>query len=425
MDMTAKTHKQIQKLIDNRHLAGKLLYQLAVTRLIAVVALVAFSCTATSVAAQTSQEACPTPAALQPDAFDGEMTFAIATNKGNMTTSTWIAATGEITPETPSRFKEILESEAYHPNEIVLHSRGGNLAAGLEFGRMIREAGLTAHIGRTSRIVQHEDEDCYSWWDEVKSGVCMSSCAYAFLGGQDRFVDSPYYPTKLNWLGFHQFYGNNERGADMLTASEVAEFESSTLSIAQALTGQIVLYAIEMGVDPSLVAFAAATPSDSLYFPTPAELEELSIASGKGLQAWFMEPYAAGLVTAARPQRSDSLLEQITAFCQSRSGSPEFLITMGLATPSYTNPDDLPLHAIELIIDGKNHRIARSSLDLRYDGDVILITVPVGFLRDEITNAQELHFRTDAARVMGGFSEGRALDNLARQSLALAWKNCI
>jgi hypothetical protein len=290
---------------------------------------------------------------------------------------------------------------------------------------MIREAGLTAHIGRTWRAFKGYDEPCDTWWDEVEAGLCASSCAYAFLGGKERFVDSPYYPTDPNLLGFHQFFGGPERGTEMLTSDQVAEIKSSTLSVAQAIMGQIVLYAIEMGVDPRIVAFASATPSDDLYYPTPSELDEFSIASGEGLRPWFMEPYADGLVTAAKPHRSDSMMEQITAFCRKGDGAPHFLITMDLRTPSYPNPDDLPLNAVEITIDGQEHSIARQRLDVRYGGASIYITVPVGALKDRIGNATELGFHLEAARVMGGFREGRDLDEMARQSLALAWRNCI
>ncbi len=375
--------------------------------------------------AQQTNATCDRPPALEDNAFDQPMTFSMATNKGNMSTSAWIAATGVIDMETPSRFRVFLESEPYLPSQIVLHSSGGNLAAGLELGRMIRQAGLTAHIGRSERSFESYSAPCDTWYDGVEAGVCASSCAYAFLGGQERFVNSPYYPTGPNLLGFHQFYGSPERGREMLTAAQVAEIETTALSVAQAITGQIVLYAIEMGIDPRVVAFASSIPSDDLYYPTARELDELSIVSGTGLRAWFMEPYAEGLVTAANPYRSDSMLQQITAFCRRAPKSANFLITMDLVTPSYPNPDDLPLSAVELTIDGQMHSIARRDLSVRYGDGTIFITVPVERLKSRILEAQRIEFRLDAARVMGGFREGNEMDDVARQSLALAWRNCI
>lgn len=405
---------------DTRGAVGRL--PVAIRASITLLGLLCIS--ATAAAAQRSGDACPRPTALEPGAFERPMTFAAATNKGNMNTSAWISATGTIDPGTPDRFRAFVESEEFPPGQIVLHSPGGNLAAGLELGRMIREAGLTVHIGRTERSFEGYDAPCDTWYDRVEAGICASSCAYAFLGGRERFVDSPYYPTAPNRLGFHQFYGSPDQGSDMLTPAQAAEIQASTMSVAQALTGKIVLYAIEMGVDPRIVAFASATRSDDLYHPTAAEIDELAIASGTGLEPWFMEPYGDGLVTATKPYRSDSMLRQVTAFCRG-AGTAQFLITMDLATPSFSNPDDLPLNAVEMTIDNDRYAITRPDLLVRYGDRSIFITVPVRSLEPMITRASRIDFRLDAARVMGGFSEGNDLDETARRSIALAWRNCI
>jgi hypothetical protein len=138
-----------------------------------------------------------------------------------------------------------------------------------------------------------------------------------------------------------------------------------------------------------------------------------------------MEPYGEGLVVAAKPRRSDSMLEQITAFCRKGSGTANLLITMDLATPSYPDPDDLPLNAVNLIIDDERYSIGRPDLTVRYGDGSIYITVPVQSLESRITHAEQIEFSLDAARVMGGFREGNDLDEAARQSIMLAWRNCI
>lgn len=377
-----------------------------------------------SASAQQQSDSCSRPAALEYRAYNAPMTFSWATNKGNMNTSAWIVATGVIQPETPDQFRSFLEREGGAGGQLVLHSPGGNLAAGLEMGRIIRSSGLTTHIGRTDRTFESYNTPCDTWFDEVLTGTCASSCAYAFLGGEVRFVESPYYPTEGSRLGFHQFYGGNDGEAELITAEQAARIRASTLSVAQAITGQIVMYAVEMGIDPRIVAFASSTPSDDLYFPTAAEIAELQIASGSGLAAWFMEPYNAGLVTAARPSRSDSMLEQITMFCLG-AGKAWMLITMDLQTPSYPNPDDLPLKAVEVLIDGQLHVISRRALDVRYGDGLILIRAPMDGLAGLLSGARQIEFSLDAARVMGNFREGHDLDETARRSIALAWRNCI
>jgi hypothetical protein len=365
---------------------------------------------------------CARPSALKDGAFDAPMTFSWATNKGNMSTSAWIVASGLISPETPQEFRTFMEAEGWPAGQLVLNSPGGNLAAGLELGRLIRKAGLTTHIGTTVRTFDSYDASCDSWYDTVEAGFCASSCAYAFLGGEVRFVNSPYYPTIGSLLGFHQFYSASND--DLITPEEAAAIQASTLSLAQAITGQIVMYAVEMGVDPRIVAFASATSSNDLYFPTPEEVAELSVASGSGLGDWLMEPYNEGLIIAARPRRSDSMLQAITMFCR-KGGQPSMLISMDLRTTSYPDPGDLPLKAVEIKIDGQLFSVRRHDLQIHYGDDTIFITTPMNGVRDLLVNAQKVEFSLDAARAMGNFREESDWDNIVLKSLNLAWRNCI
>ena len=138
-----------------------------------------------------------------------------------------------------------------------------------------------------------------------------------------------------------------------------------------------------------------------------------------------MEPYSDGLITAAKPNRTDSLLEQVTAYCGKSVEIPSFLIKMDLVTPSYPNVADLPLSAVEMLVDGTLHVVPRSALSVRYGDGSIFITVPVPALSAKITQAKSIEFGLDAPRVMGWFREEAELDDFARQSLSLAWRNCI
>jgi hypothetical protein len=89
------------------------------------------------------------------------------------------------------------------------------------------------------------------------------------------------------------------------------------------------------------------------------------------------------------------------------------------------NPDHLPLHAVEVIINGQLHVIPRRTLDVRYGDGLILIRAPMDGLTELLRGARQIEFSLDAARVMGNFREGNDLDETARRSIALAWRNCI
>jgi hypothetical protein len=107
----------------------------------------------------------------------------------------WIAAEGVITEDTPAQFTKFLATyDAKLTTTIEFHSPGGNLAAGLALGRLIRAAGYSTRIGRTISL----SDDVTSVY-EYKRAICLSACAYAFLGGIDRSFG------KNKIYGLHRF----------------------------------------------------------------------------------------------------------------------------------------------------------------------------------------------------------------------------
>ncbi|MFG6572160.1 MULTISPECIES: hypothetical protein [Sulfitobacter] len=56
---------------------------------------------------------------------------------------------------------------------------------------------------------------------------------------------------------------------------------------------------------------------------------------------------------------------------------------------------------------------------------MILIRASMTGLSDRFSSATQVEFSLDAPRSMGNFREESALDETARQSIALAWRNCI
>lgn len=81
------------------------------------------------------------------------MTFRRGWSGGNCNGCEWIAAQGEIMPDTPARFREYI-AENGKPYYITLHSLGGDLGAGIELGQTIRKHGATTMIGRTVQVTE-------------------------------------------------------------------------------------------------------------------------------------------------------------------------------------------------------------------------------------------------------------------------------
>lgn len=96
-------------------------------------------------------------------------------------------------------------------------------------------------------------------------GVCASSCAYAFAGGEYRFYNG----GKEN-LGIHQFYkvGNNQ----------------ADISSIQMISSMLVDYLQSMGVDPMAFVAASDTPSDSMLWLTSDQAITLGLSNNGSKQ---------------------------------------------------------------------------------------------------------------------------------------------
>ena len=92
----------------------------------------------------------------------------------------YIYLDGEIDASAPKRLSQALSKVPDRPGgiHIVLNSRGGNLIAAMDLGRIIRKSGATTTVG-VSDLSQPE-------LLPVK-GECFSACSLAFLGGSYRY----------------------------------------------------------------------------------------------------------------------------------------------------------------------------------------------------------------------------------------------
>jgi hypothetical protein len=209
--------------------------------------------------------------------------------------------TGRIAPDTPSRLRNMLGDVDLH--QVLFHSSGGNLQAGLEIGRIIRGAGLNTAIGRPvwSTHVNHRDETVYGWVG-LEPGECSSACAYAFLGGVRRDLAS-------GRLGFHRFApddGGTLPGSGGLIAGQV-------------LSSVIVEYLAEMGVNTRVFRLASGTSINDLYFPSAEEFATLNLSTPSGFGELRLEPFGQGVMavsTNADPARPSDHFIEVNIFCE-------------------------------------------------------------------------------------------------------------
>ncbi|QTQ31370.1 ClpP/crotonase-like domain-containing protein [Aromatoleum bremense] len=246
----------------------------------------------------------------------GQMVFYDANNGGNCSSCAWIAATGEITEGTAERFERFVQQRNDKMCRlVVMHSPGGLLTEGIRLGYALRKHGCTTTIGRTVSAQIKEAPHL----KDVEPGHCYSACAYAFLGGERRWVDA------TSRYGVHQHFN-----ADAVVAPLAKTLSSLDLSTSQFLTGLLVAYVIEMDVNPLLVTVAAmAAPHEDIAVLDRNALEAMRVVTDitPPMAEWSLVPIANGLVAQVEQIQDDSgSIQRARLLCTSGPGLPQLRI---------------------------------------------------------------------------------------------------
>ncbi len=312
-----------------------------------------------------------------------------------------ITATGPIDPQAGARFRAYLRDELPEAARVLLSSPGGSLEGGLDLGRAIREGGFTTEIGNWQ-------PDADGWRGEVRrDGECLSACAYAFLGGQTRRVHAE------GQLGFHQFFLDPADLPAQVPGSAIA----ATLGDAQAISGQIITYLLEMGIDARLFVLGSGAGRTDMAYPDSATRLDYALETPSGYGPFFLEPFRNGIVAASRRQGSTEvfdLMTQVTALC--RGDGPLFLLSVEGNTDTLFDAD--------LRIDGRD-RISIPEYRLRArPGSVELLLTSAQAAA--VSRATRLEVGVGRAMVSGGsFGAELTLSDMDRAMLSAAFRFCI
>jgi hypothetical protein len=327
---------------------------------------------------------------------------------GNAWESCFIYFDGTITKGSANKFKEVLEySEG---PSVYLNSPGGDLQEALEIGRLIRKAGKQTDIGSLTGVDTFEG----TIWDgsnrpmeAPKNGKCESACAYAFMGGQERRLDS-------GKLGLHRFY-STERGL----TSDAAQF----------ISGLLVEYMVEMGVDARLFLAASKEGADGMYYVSEAEALDYAIVTPYGYGDVFLEPYLGGVVAASRrldPPKAYDQVKQVTFFCE--EGRPKVMLTANAGYLERNPIVDRPKFAISR---NEYQEINLNNLTVRDIGDISLLTFEIPralqsriFIRRE--NAWDFRVNLAFPRSSGGnYGAGLSMSEMDFSMVKSAFRHCI
>jgi hypothetical protein len=168
---------------------------------------------------------------------------------------------GVIDPKAATRFEKYIKDNRIPDRSIVyVNSPGGSLIEGIALGRIIRKYGLSTSVGK--RLVAATRRF------DIEPGGCYSACAYAYMGGQFRYL------TKGSRYGVHQF----------------ASTAGGSEGVAQIASAIIVEYIRSMDVDTELFSLSASAAPDGMNELDTQTLERLNVINnGKTRPVWSIE----------------------------------------------------------------------------------------------------------------------------------------
>jgi hypothetical protein len=198
-----------------------------------------------------------------------------------------IYVSGEINEKTLRELRALVDKNKLTNAIVQLDSPGGDLVAGMEIGRYLREKAFTTEVGAMGE-----------GWGKSYSGECHSACTLAFLGGKYRHFD------ENSRFGVHRFYGATERDDAQMT-------EQETQYIASAVVGFI----REMDVDVGLFQRMSEQHSDDVELLDIDEMRRLNVINdGRLAPVWDHSVDAEGVALVGY-QESEEGTSMATLAC--------------------------------------------------------------------------------------------------------------
>lgn len=178
------------------------------------------------------------------------MRFSWHDNGSGLPSCCWIDAAGDIVAETPQTFEAFL-AERENPIWLEVRMTGGgrDVDAALAFGRSLRAKEATTIVGRIRVDSPGQDR-------RVDGGTCDGGCSLAFLGGKPR-IASP--GAHIAYEQFLRYSLQDALAAPGIDANAQKQLQAEN----QIVTGKVLGYMLEMGVDPALFTLATSIAPDA------------------------------------------------------------------------------------------------------------------------------------------------------------------
>jgi hypothetical protein len=186
------------------------------------------------------------------------MSFYVATLKGsNCATicSQWIAAVGDVAPETPGDFISFVKQAGVGKMAIVLNSAGGDALAAIELGRLIRKFEFETLVGHTTPEPGAKPKHKAVAAGVTSQASCAGSCVLVFAGGKERHVNA----------------------SPQLVVNHPSFYKARTL--VHGIDVKMNIYLSEMGVKPQFMTGLHALKPESTRSLDRAEVLDLKLGT--------------------------------------------------------------------------------------------------------------------------------------------------
>lgn len=300
-----------------------------------------------------------------------------------------IVIDGYIHAPTVEAFRDNAKLNGDEFGVVYLNSAGGDLAAAMELGRLIRASGFATQIGKVS-----------AGSGAVKPWICESACPIAFVGGKFRLLD-----PQAGHLGVHHFY---------VAAPGRWAADSKLLFSADK---DLRAYLDEMGIDPEFFELIKNTPPD--------QMRKISLES-----AYYWKVSTGREQTHWDEMSSDELsgtVESSTGTMRMRlsCNDGEILMSTGFK-PWFPAAALLNYDTHDVTVNGQKFPIPEVAISFeKASGYLTTRTELTEGMLDAMADAKSVGYSFSFGSVDGDNSYGRSIDfTQQRQSLAQLRKQC-
>ena len=232
-------------------------------------------------------------------------------------------------------------------------------------------------------------------------------------------------PENIAHLGFHQFY----KKLNLRDNYDLSQLHSEAIGESQIISGIIVSYMVDMGIDARLFAKSSTAGPNELFFLTEEEAFRFQVITSRPFKPFQIEPYKDGIVAASKrigPTQPYDQATQTTIYCrEGLLGVATIMITAEGNGVYEKNPKGR-LSITDQEEEETAFEIPGNKVKLRVQKDIMWIELEIGLtIIRKLLDAETLYADLLVSRSSGGYYVNHKLNELDRKMIRSALMHCI